>query len=63
MCSQPVMAKDFRFEMRLFLPNQMVKDTVESDDFWVYLCSLMQTYTDQVAQVLNGQPSPHVFTL
>lgn len=62
MRSQPAMAKDFRFEMRRFLPNQLVKDTVESDDFWVYLCSLMQTYTDQVTQVLNGQPSPSAFT-
>jgi predicted nucleotidyltransferase component of viral defense system len=60
---QPAMVNDFRFEMRRFLPNQMVKDTVESDDFWAYLCGLMHTYTGEITQALTGQQAARVFKM
>jgi len=63
MQSQPTIAKDFRFEMRRFLPNPLVKDTVESDDFWAYVFGLMQTYAGQVKQTLTGQPPARVFKM
>lgn len=63
MQSQPTIAKDFRFEMRRFLSNPLVKDTVESDDFWAYVCGLMQTYAKQVKQTLTGQPPARVFKM
>lgn len=50
--SQPAMINDFRFEMSRFLPNQIVKDTVQSDDFWVFLCGLMNSYSSQLTQSL-----------
>lgn len=52
--SQPAVAQDFRFEMSRFLPSQIVKDTVQSDDFWAYLCGLMNSYLEQVRQTLMG---------
>jgi predicted nucleotidyltransferase component of viral defense system len=63
MQSKPSIAKDFRFEMSRFLPNRLVKDTVESDDFWAYVCGLMQTYAEQVKQTLKGQQSARVFKM
>lgn len=63
MQSQPSIANDFRFEMRRFLPNQLMKNTVESDDFWAYVCGLMQTYTGRVTQILTGQQPAKVFNM
>jgi predicted nucleotidyltransferase component of viral defense system len=63
MMSQPSIAKDFRFEMSRFLPNRLVKDTVELDDFWAYVCGLMQNYAEQVKQTLQGQQSAKVFKM
>ncbi len=63
MQSQPTIAKDFRFEMRRFLPNPLVKDTVESDDFWAYVFGLMQTYAGHVKQTLTRQPPARVFKM
>jgi predicted nucleotidyltransferase component of viral defense system len=63
MQSQPSIANDFRFEMRRFLPNQLVKDTVGSNDFWAYVCGLMQTYAGQVTQTLTGQQPARVFKM
>lgn len=59
--SQPAVAKDFRFEMSRFLPNQIVKDTVQSEDFWTFLCGLMNSYMSQVTQSLTRQPGQPSF--
>jgi predicted nucleotidyltransferase component of viral defense system len=53
--SQPAAVQDFRFEMSRFLPNQIVKETVNSDAFWTYMCGLMNDYTGQVTQTLREQ--------
>lgn len=63
MMSQPSIAKDFRFEMSRFLPNRLAKDTVESDDFWTYVCGLMRNYAEQVKQTLTGQQPNRVFVM
>ena len=60
---QPAAAKDFRFEMSRFLPNQIVKDTVQSDAFWTYLCSLINNYRGQVTQALTGQMPTKFFRM
>jgi predicted nucleotidyltransferase component of viral defense system len=45
--------KDFREEMARFLPNEIVKETVNSEKFWSYLNSLMKEYHQQLIQVLE----------
>jgi len=43
----PVIYKAFIMEMSRFLPNRIVKETVESVDFWEYLKTLVsETWTD-----------------
>lgn len=45
--------KDFREEMARFLPNETVKETVNSEKFWSYLNLLMKEYHQQLIQVLE----------
>ncbi len=56
-------ASDSRFEIRGFLPKQLVEDAVESDDFWAYEGGLMQTHEEGVTQTLTGQQSAWVFNM
>ncbi len=52
--NDPEIAKEFRKEMARFLPNETVKETVNSEKFWEYLSNLMENYYQQVIQVLEG---------
>ena len=61
--TDPAIAKEFRQEMSRFLSNQIVRDTVHSDDFWKFLSNLMHTYLDQVTQTLNGQRPSTLFKM
>jgi predicted nucleotidyltransferase component of viral defense system len=63
LAKEPGIAKEFRNEMSRFLPNQFVKDTVHSEDFWSFLSNLMKTYLSQVTLVLTKQPSPPSFKM
>jgi predicted nucleotidyltransferase component of viral defense system len=53
--AEPAIAKEFRNEMSRFLSNQIVRETIHSDDFWKFLSNLMSAYLDQVTQTLKGQ--------
>lgn len=48
-------AKEFRKEMARFLPNETVKETVNSEKFWEYLSNLMAGYHQRLIQTLEGQ--------
>jgi len=40
--------------MARFLPNETVKETVNSEQFWEYLSNLMESYHPQLIQLLRG---------
>ena len=61
--NDPKTAKEFRKEMARFLPNETVKETVSSDKFWEYLSNLMESYYQQVIQVLEGHGPPSEFKM
>ncbi len=48
----PEVAIEFRKEMRRFLPAELVTQTVDQADFWIYLTGLMDDLCKQVRQVL-----------
>jgi hypothetical protein len=50
----PEIAKEFRKEMARFLPNETVKEAVNSEQFWQYLSNLMESYQPQLIQSLRG---------
>jgi hypothetical protein len=49
-----LIATEFRKEMSRFLPNETVKQTVNSENFWVYLSNLMESYQQQLLQTVEG---------
>lgn len=51
----PDIAKEFRKEMARFLPNETVKETVNSEKFWEYLSNLIEDYHQQIIQELAGR--------
>ena len=59
----PEIAKEFRKEMARFLPNETVKETVNSEKFWEYLGNLMENYYQQVIHVLEGHGQPPEFKM
>jgi len=61
--ADPAIAKEFRNEMSRFLSNQIVRETIHSDDFWKFLSNLMSAYLDQVTQTLKGQRPSTAFKM
>jgi predicted nucleotidyltransferase component of viral defense system len=61
--SDPEIVKEFRKEMARFLPNTTVKETVNSEKFWVYLSNLAESYHQTLVQTLNGQERPAEFKM
>ena len=61
--ADPAIAKEFRNEMSRFLSNQIVRETIHSDDFWKFLSNLMSAYLDQVTQTLKGQRPSTTFKM
>ena len=59
----PEMAKEFRKEMARFLPNQTVKETVNSEKFWEYLSNLLESYQQQLIQALEGRDQTPEFKM
>lgn len=57
------MAQEFRDEMSRFLPNELVKATVQSDDFWRYVGDLMSDYERRVTQTLQAPGSSSTFSM
>ena len=50
----PAMRKEFIHEMRRFLPPQVVSETVENKEFWIYLADLLSTECMRVMQALTS---------
>jgi predicted nucleotidyltransferase component of viral defense system len=59
----PGIAKEFRKEMARFLPNETVRETVDSEKFWEYLSNLLEDYYKQIVQTLHGRESPPAFKM
>jgi predicted nucleotidyltransferase component of viral defense system len=59
----PGIAKEFRKEMARFLPNETVRETVDSEKFWEYLSNLLEDYYKQIVQILHGRESPPAFKM
>ena len=59
----PEIAKEFRKEMARFLPNETVKVTVNSEQFWQYLSNLMESYHPQLIQMLEGREKSPEFKM
>jgi predicted nucleotidyltransferase component of viral defense system len=63
MSKNPGIAKEFRKEMARFLPNETVRETVDSEKFWEYLSNLLEDYYKQIVQILHGRESPPAFKM
>ena len=63
MKKNPGIAKEFRKEMARFLPNETVRETVDSEKFWEYLSNLLEDYYKQIVQTLHGRESPPAFKM
>lgn len=59
----PEIAKEFRKEMARFLSNETVKQTVNSEMFWEYLCNLMADYRQRLIQTLESQEKSPSFKM
>ncbi len=56
-------AKEFRKEMSRFLPNETVKETVNSEKFWEYLSNLLESYHLQLMKTLEGKDKSPEFKM
>lgn len=56
-------AEEFRKEMKRFLPNQIINQTVLSQDFWDFLTGLLESLIQQLAQVLSSEPGASSFVM
>ena len=61
--TDPAIALGFRKEMGRFLPNYLVRETVNSEDFWVFLSNLMNEYLQQVTQALATDASTRTYRM
>ncbi len=61
--TDPAIALEFRKEMGRFLPSHLVRDTVNSEDFWVFLSNLMNEYLQQVTQDLGTDASTRTYKM
>lgn len=55
--------KEFRKEMARFLPNETVKETVNSEKFWEYLSNLLESYHLQLIKTLEGKDKSPEFKM
>jgi len=51
---EPKWADEFRQEMRRFLPNELVKDTVEQPAFWQYLTVTVADESHRACEFLQS---------
>ena len=59
----PEIAKEFRKEMARFLPNETVKETVNSEKFWEYLSNLLESYHQQLIKTLERKDKSPEFKM
>ena len=55
--------QDFVNEMKRFLPPEIVRDTVLKNDFWTYLCALIQEEVSLVIARRQGTGSGNEFKM
>jgi hypothetical protein len=49
--------------MARFLPNETVKETVNSEKFWEYLSNLLESYHLQLMKTLEGKDKSPEFKM
>ncbi len=59
----PAITKEFRKEMARFLPNETVKETVNSEKFWEYLSNLLESYHQKLIKTLEGKDKSPEFKM
>ena len=47
--NQPQMSIEFQKEMSRFLPNQIVKENINSELYWTYICNLMSDFESLIS--------------
>ena len=53
--TQPEMRKEFLNEMRRFLPSTTVRDTIEKEEFWIYLTQRVQDFGREALSALKNR--------
>jgi predicted nucleotidyltransferase component of viral defense system len=61
--NDPQTQQDFVTEIKRFMPPKVVRDTVASDDFWTYLCSLVQAEVSLIIDSLQRDGSEMKFIM
>lgn len=61
--NDPQLHQDFVNEMKRFLPPEIVRDTVVKNDFWTYLCALIQEEVSLVIAKRQGTGSGNEFKM
>jgi predicted nucleotidyltransferase component of viral defense system len=61
--NDPRTQQDFVTEIKRFMPPKVVRDTVASDDFWTYLCSLIQAEVLLIMDSLQRDGSEKKFIM
>jgi len=51
---EPMVRKDFIHEMQRFLSPAVISETIENEDFWIYLLNLLRTEATQVIRALTA---------
>ena len=59
----PVLHQNFIREMKRFLPVHIVVETIENEDFWGYLTSLVCAECEKVAKVVGNDSEPLKFKM
>ena len=60
---EPTIRKDFIYEMRRFLPPQVVSRTVENGEFWLYLTDMLRTECGLLIQALTSSQELDIFKM
>ncbi len=59
----PNVRKNFIHEMRRFLPPQIAADTVENENFWIYLINLLHGECETLIKFLSDTPKSDEFNM
>ncbi len=61
--TDPSLVLEFRKEMSRFLPSNIVKETIQSESFWLYLITLINDYASHLAEALQQPKSKNGFLM
>ena len=59
----PTVRKNFSHEMRRFLPPQVAADTVDNDNFWIYLTRLIREESEALIKFLSNTQESDKFNM